>query len=170
MKCGTVRDSYLQWHSILLTDTTACAALGELAKRIAELEGALSESHALHCATTHRLLQAELLALKEPYLSSGFVTVSVQQTGTQTVSNDEGPDVPVHVSVKEEDIPASRGSLSIDRFGRTRYYGTAALSSVSEISALSIFHLSHTLSVQYLVEASIPNLCYRNRIDLISIE
>jgi hypothetical protein len=130
----------------MLMGTAVCAALGELAKRIAELEVALSESHALNCATTHRLLQAKLLALKDPYLPSGFVTTSVRQTGTQSISSDERPDVLAQVSVKEEDIPASRGSLSIDRFGRTRYYGTAALSSVSKTGArYRIPLISHAL-------------------------
>jgi hypothetical protein len=129
MRCGTVRALCLR-PSVLLTGTTACVALGGLARRIAELEGALRVSHAIHSTTTHRLLQAHLLALKEPYLPSGFVATSVQHIGTQSVSGEEGPDLPAQVLAKEEDIPASRGSLSIDRFGRTRYYGSAALSTV----------------------------------------
>jgi hypothetical protein len=119
----------------------ACTtALGELAGRIAELEDALRESHALHSASTHRLLQADLLALKEPYLPLGFMVTSMSHTGTRppaSVSSDDRPDLAVEVSVKDEDIPASRGSLSIDRFGRTEYYGTAALSSVRGLSMLS---------------------------------
>jgi hypothetical protein len=120
---------------------TACTtALGELARRITELEDALRESHALQSASTHRLLQADLLALKEPYLPLGFAVTSMSHAGTQppaSVSSGDGLDLAVELSLKEEDIPASLGSLSIDRFGRTEYYGTAALSSVRRSSMLS---------------------------------
>jgi hypothetical protein len=164
-RCEIVRALFFR-PRVLLTGITVFPALGELARRIAELEGALSESHALHSASTHRLLQADLLALKEPYLPSGFVADSVPPTGTQSPASVSSKEGPARVSVKEEEMPASRGSLSIDPFGRTRYYGTAALSSVRELSALSHTLISHAFA-QYLVEASQPLGYYFTHTDLI---
>jgi hypothetical protein len=165
MRCEIVCALFFR-PRVLLTGITVFPALVALARRIAELEGALCESHALHSASTHRLLQADLLVLKEPYLPSDFVADSAPQTETHSPASDSSKEGPARVSVKEEEVPASQGSLSIDPFGRTRYYGTAALSSVRESSVLSHTLISHAFA-QYLVEASRPLVHYFTHTDLI---
>jgi hypothetical protein len=112
--------------------------LRDLAGRIAALESALRISHAINASSTHPLLEADLLKIKEPYLRVSSTASVVQPVlTTQSSSSQDSASAltaPNHPSVTNGDtcgMVEALGSLAITRNGRTKYFGPAAMASVS---------------------------------------
>jgi hypothetical protein len=103
-------------------------SLADLARRIAQLEDALRVSHERHSKEPHPLLDEDRLRIKEPFLRQAAETpdsFKSNSTSSQASSpaNHDGADA--------EGLSESLDSLSVTEFGRSRYNGAVALSSVS---------------------------------------
>jgi hypothetical protein len=115
--------------------------LRDLAARIAALEAALRTSHAIHATKPHPLLAEDLLRIKEPHLRAPSSTAPASQpfVATRSSSSQDGTStlsVPDFPSIAKADDTSSGmvealGSLALNRNGRTKYFGPAALAAVS---------------------------------------
>jgi hypothetical protein len=99
--------------------------LGDLAARIAALEVALRASHAINGSSTHRLLEDSLLKIKERHLRSPSPTTPPSVSTTSASSPQDLP------QAESGGVVEALGSLAINRNGRTKYFGPAALATVS---------------------------------------
>jgi hypothetical protein len=108
--------------------------LGDLAARIAALEDALRVSHAINAAFLHPLLGKDLLKIKEPYLGNPSESVAPTRSASPDDSHrTHPPSTNAHPTTRldTDSLVEALGSLSIDRSGRTKYFGPGALASVS---------------------------------------
>jgi hypothetical protein len=88
--------------------------LGQLARRVQDLEEALQSAHSLISTTEHPLLEESLMHLKDPFLSpEDFARWEKSRSGTP------------------EHLIATVGSLSITQHGRVKYIGPGSLIDVS---------------------------------------
>jgi hypothetical protein len=103
-------------------------SLADLARRIAQLEDALRVSHERHSKEPHPLLDEDRLRIKEPFLrQTGETPDSVKSSSTSPQASSPAN----HDGADADGLSESLDSLSVTEFGRSKYHGPVALSSVS---------------------------------------
>jgi hypothetical protein len=140
--------------------------LGDLAGRIAALELALQASHAITSSLLHPLLEEDMLKIKEPYLRAPSPISPISQPIPTTGSSSpreptDTSSASVSSSTTKSDtctgVVEALGSLSINRNGRTKYFGPAALASVSVLVYGFIAIITDEMLQCFLAVCEIPD-------------